>query len=391
MRSLVFDPSYGCAGDMILGAFVAAGVSFEDLKSELGKLGLDEYTLTCENVERNSIAAVKVDVKTSESTKHRHLKHIVEIIDRSDLSEAVKENAKSVFGRLAEAEARVHGSSPDKVHFHEVGAVDAIVDIVGACICLEMLDVDQVFSRPVAVGSGTIKCEHGIFPVPAPATANLLKGFPIRMYTINSELTTPTGAAIVTTLAEPLYSAFVGDVVSIGYGAGTRVFEDHPNLMRVFVLEHREGLDRDSVVEIKTNIDDMNPEAYSYLFERLFEAGALDLCLTPIQMKKNRPGQLLTVLCEPVKGDDLQMEIFRQTSTSGIRYHLCERVKLPRRSETVSTPLGECQVKVFELDGRERVVLEYDSVKKIADAKKMPYLQAHDEITRYLREIEKEQ
>lgn len=391
MRSLVFDPSYGCAGDMILGAFVAAGVSFDGLESELGKLGLDEYSLTCENVERNSIAAVKVDVNTRESTKHRHLKHIVEIIDKSDLSEAVKENAKSVFGRLAEAEAAVHGSSPDKVHFHEVGAIDAIVDIVGACICLEMLDVERVFARPVAVGSGTIKCAHGIFPVPAPATAILLKGFPIRMYTINSELTTPTGAALVTTLAEPLYSTFEGNVVSIGYGAGTRVFEDHLNLMRVFVLEHREELERDRVLEIKTNIDDMNPEVYSFLFERLFEAGALDLWLTPIQMKKNRPGQLLTVLCEPDKRDLIQMELFRQTSTSGIRCNLCERVKLPRRSEIVSTPLGDCRVKVFEFDGRERVVPEYDSVKKVADTKKIPYLHAHDEITRYLREIEKEQ
>jgi uncharacterized protein (TIGR00299 family) protein len=391
MRSLIFDPSYGCAGDMILGAFVAAGVPFAKLQSELEKLNLPGYKISHGIVHRSDIAAIKVNVETAESSTHRHLRHIVEIIDASSLSDAVKENSKRVFGRLAEAEAEVHSSSPDEVHFHEVGAVDAIVDIVGACICIESLDVGEIYSRPIALGSGTITCDHGIFPVPAPATVNLVKGFPTKMYSINAELTTPTGAAIITAAAEPLYSGFDGSVVSVGYGAGSRSFEDHPNLMRVFVTDDADGYDRDTVVELRTNIDDMNPQVYSHLFDRLFEAGALDVHLTSVQMKKNRPGQLLTVICEPEKQDALRDEIFLQTSTSGVRYQTYKRVKLPRSSEMISTPLGDCDVKVFEFSGGRRVVPEYESVKKIAASREMSYLDAHDVITKFISEMEKEQ
>jgi uncharacterized protein (TIGR00299 family) protein len=341
-------------------------------------------------VNRNDIAAIKVNVETAESSTHRHLRQIVEIIDASSLSEAVKENSKRVFRRLAEAEAEVHSSSPNEVHFHEVGAVDAIVDIVGACICIESLDVGEIYSRPIALGSGTITCEHGTFPVPAPATVNLVKGFPTRMHSISTELTTPTGAAIITAAAEPLYSGFEGSVVSVGYGAGSRSFEDHPNLMRVFVTDDADGYDRDTVVDLQTNIDDMNPQVYSHLFDRLFEAGALDVYLTSVQMKKNRPGQLLTVICEPEKQDVLRDEIFLQTSTSGIRYQTLKRVKLPRSSETIATPLGDCDVKVFEFSGGKRIVPEYESVKKIAASREMSYLDAHDVITKFISEMEKE-
>jgi uncharacterized protein (DUF111 family) len=211
------------------------------------------------------------------------------------------------------------------------------------------------------------------------------------MYSINAELTTPTGAAIITAAAEPLYSGFDGSVVSVGYGAGSRSFEDHPNLMRVFVTDDADGYDRDSVVELRTNIDDMNPQVYSHLFDRLFEAGALDVHLTSVQMKKNRPGQLLTVICEPEKQDALRDEIFLQTSTSGVRYQTYKRVKLPRSSEMISTPLGDCDVKVFEFSGGRRVVPEYESVKKIAASREMSYLDAHDVITKFISEMEKEQ
>ena len=376
---------------MILGAFVSAGVSFRQLRSQLAGLNLAEYSISEEQVVRNGIAAVRVGVQTSEKSAHRHLREVLEIIDKGSLSDAVKDNAKRVFRRLADAEAQVHATTPDRIHFHEVGAIDAIVDIVGACVCVEMLDVDDIYSRPLALGSGTVLCEHGVLPVPAPATVNLAMGFPVRMYGIGAELTTPTGDAIVTGLADPLYSAFEGSLVAVGYGAGTREIQDHPNLMRVFIAEQADDYERDGIIELCTNIDDMNPQVYSYLMERIFRIGALDAYLTPVMMKKNRPGQLLTVLCEPEKRDMIQRELFEQTSTSGIRYQMYSRVKLPRTARVISTPLGDCRVKILHLSGKTRTVPEYESVKKIADSKGMPYLAVYDAIMALLIDTGKEQ
>ncbi len=390
MKTLVLDPSYGCAGDMILGALVAAGVDFEMMRVELEKLNLDGYTISAESTTRNHIAAMKVNVDCEEQYAHRHLHHIKEIIDASSLSGTVKSNAEAIFKRLAEAEAAVHATSIEKVHFHEVGAIDAIVDIVGACIAVEMLDVGRIVSRPVALGSGMVKCAHGNFPLPAPATANLVRGFPVRMYTISSELTTPTGAAIVTTLANPLLGPFEGSVRSVGYGAGSREFGDHPNLMRVFVLDDSDAIESDTVAVLETNIDDMNPEVYSGLFEKLLTAGVLEVYLTPVQMKKNRPGQLLTVLCELDQKSRFERLIFEETTTSGIRSQVFARSKLPRHSETVETPLGEVEVKVFEFAGRRRVVPEYESVKTVADSRGISYLAAHDAITDHINKTERE-
>ncbi|MFH1893099.1 MAG: nickel pincer cofactor biosynthesis protein LarC [Candidatus Zixiibacteriota bacterium] len=390
MSTLVFDPLYGCAGDMILGAFVATGAPFDQLKSELAKLDVSGFEVSMEQTHRNQISCVKVHVKIEEQTTHRHLKHIVNIIDNSELGESVKRNAKAIFRRLAESEAQVHSTTIDKVHFHEVGAVDAIVDIVGACICIDLLKIDRILSRPIALGSGMVKCAHGVFPVPAPATVNLIKGFPVVLHNIDAELTTPTGAAIITTLAEPLLNAYTGTIKSVGYGAGSRVFEDHPNVMRLFIAEDKSDLEHDSIVELHTNIDDMNPQVYSQLFEQLLASGALDVFLTPVQMKKGRPGQMLTVLCDPDKKENLQREIFRQTTSAGIRCETQTRVKLPRRQETVSTSLGDCVVKIFEFEGRSRVVPEYESVKKIADKNQMSYLAAYEKITRDLSDIDKE-
>lgn len=390
MKTLVFDPSYGCAGDMILGALVSAGVDFEMLKTELNKLNLDGFTISAERATRNQIAAMKVTVECEEQSAHRHLHHINEIIDSSSLPESIKSNAKAIFRRLAEAEAAVHSTSIDKVHFHEVGAIDAIVDIVGACIGIDSLGVERIVSRPVALGSGMVKCAHGNFPLPAPATANLVKGFPVRMYSINSELTTPTGAAVVTTLANPLPGPFEGALLSVGYGAGSRDFEDHPNLMRVFVTDESASVESDTIAVLETNIDDMNPEVYSSLFDVLLAAGALDVYLTPVQMKKNRPGQLLTVLCEIEQKSQFERLIFEETTTSGIRSQICSRSKLPRHNEIVETPLGAVDVKVFNFAGRRRIVPEYESVKSVADSRGMSYLAAHDAITGYINKTERE-
>ena len=375
---------------MIMGALVDAGVDFDALKSGLSKLRVEGYSISAERVSRNHISSVKVSVDCEEQSTHRHLKHINDIIDNSMLSESIKGNAKAVFRRLAEAEATVHSTTIEKVHFHEVGAIDAIVDIVGASIGIEMLEIDRVLSRPIALGSGMIKCAHGNFPIPAPATANLVKGFPVRMYTINTELTTPTGAAIVTTLATPLLGPFEGTVQSLGYGAGTREHEGHPNLMRVFVLDDSDQFESDSITVLETNIDNMNPEVYSALFDRLFSSGALDVYVTPVQMKKNRPGQLLTVLCESVAKSKFERLIFTETTTSGIRASVCTRKKLPRHAETIATPLGDVAVKVLDLEGRRRIVPEYESVKIVADSTGISYLAAHEAITDHINKTERE-
>jgi len=390
MRTLVFDPSYGCAGDMIMGALVDAGVEFDALKNELSKLRLDGYSISAEKVSRNQISATRVNVECEEQSAHRHLKDINGIIDNSTLSDSIKSKAKAIFKRLAESEAAVHSTSIESVHFHEVGAIDAIVDIVGACIGIELLEIDRIVSRPVALGSGMVKCAHGNFPLPAPATANLVRGFPVRMYTVNSELTTPTGAAIVTTLATPLLGPFAGTVRSLGYGAGTREHEDHPNLMRVFVLDDNSSLESDTITVLETNIDDMNPEVYSALFDRLLSGGALDVYLTPVQMKKNRPGQLLTVLCETGERSKFERLIFAETTTTGIRASVCTRNKLPRHSETITTQLGDVKVKVLESEGHRRVVPEYESVKIVADSNGMSYLAAHEAIIDYINKTERE-
>jgi len=229
-----------------------------------------------------------------------------------------------------------------------------------------------------------------MFPVPAPATANLIKGFPVRMYTIPAELTTPTGAAIVTTLAEPLVDPLNGRMISVGYGAGTRSFENHPNLMRLFLVEEEDNLDTDSVVELRTNIDDMSPEIYSHLFEKLFSIDVREVYITPVIMKKNRPGHELTVLCDPDKQTEVRDMIFAETSTSGLRISNVHRVKLPRRREVLSTPLGECEIKVFDVGNGVRKVPEYESVKKIADRNEMTYLDAYESIIAHLKNSEKE-
>ncbi|NIX55883.1 MAG: nickel pincer cofactor biosynthesis protein LarC, partial [candidate division Zixibacteria bacterium] len=303
MKTLIFDPFSGCAGDMILGALVSSGVDFEKLKSELSKLGVEGYELEKTEVMRHHISSTKIDVKIDERNTHRHLKDIYEIIDKSSLDQSIKTRAKKIFSRLADAESAAHNTSPEKIHFHEVGAVDAIVDIIGACICIEMLDVEGIYSRPISLGGGFVKTAHGNMPVPAPATAELVKDFPAVFRKVDYELTTPTGAAIITTLAKPLQDIGEYEIKSIGYGAGSRDLEELPNFLRVFVAEPSGSYEYDNILQIETNIDNQNPEVFSFLFEGLFELGAKDLFTIPIQMKKNRPGTLLTVLCSPEDQD----------------------------------------------------------------------------------------
>lgn len=374
MRIAYFDTIAGISGDMTLGAFLHAGISLDTLIRELEKLGLSGFELTAQHIQRNGITAVKADVIISESPKyHRHLADIHAMIDRSGLSTAVKENAKKIFTEVAIAEAKVHNSTVEKVHFHEVGAIDSLVDIVGTAICLELMQIDQVFSSPVKVGSGgTVRTQHGEMPIPTPATIEILKGYPVLLTDIPFELTTPTGAGIIKALSGGIISAEKIQVQSIGYGAGTRELPGVPNLLRLIIGEMATAADRDEVILIETNIDDLNPEIYPHVMERLLNAGALDTYLTTVIMKKGRPGVVLSVLAEQSKTETMMAIIFRETSTIGVRLHHLERRKLPRAQRRLETSLGPVVAKAVVVDGQEILVPEFEECKRLAQERNLP-------------------
>ena len=363
-----FDCFSGAAGDMILGALVAAGLSPDSLRAELAKLDLDGYELTVRDVQEHGFAATRVDVSQAGKTSHRHLPDILKLIDASGLSDRVKDRARRIFGRLAEAEAKVHGTSVDEIHFHEVGAIDAIVDIVGASIGVEQLSLDRIVCSPVPVGSGTVTCEHGVLPVPAPATAELLTGVPLADCDEPGELMTPTGAAILTVLADAFGPLPAMKIERCGYGAGSREGRTRPNLLRLIVgQEMRDDSQADQVVVLEVNLDDATGEQIGHAFGTLFAAGALDVFTTPIMMKKNRPGVLLSVLTTPDKQRACEEAIFAETTTFGIRSHACNRRKLARAIETVQTRFGKIRIKVGLLGGRAiNAAPEYDDCAEAA-------------------------
>ena len=374
MRIAYLDTIAGISGDMALGAFLDAGVSLDNLIGELAKLRLGGFELTAQHIERNSISAIKADVVISEAPKyHRHLADIHAIIDKSDLGASIKERAKKIFSEVAIAEARVHNSTIEKIHFHEVGAIDSLVDIVGTAICLEELKIDRVYSSPVKVGSGgTVNTQHGPMPVPTPATLEILKGYPVVLTDIPFELTTPTGAAIIKALSSGTLSTEQISVERIGYGSGSRDIPQIPNLLRLVVGEYQSSFDRDSVVSIETNVDDMNPEILPYVVEKLLNAGALDAYMTPVVMKKGRPGILLTVLTEETKMDAMLALLFRETTTLGVRIHRLERRKLPRGQRRLDTSLGPVMAKAVVIDGQEILVPEFEECKRLAKEKSLP-------------------
>ncbi|HTY35638.1 MAG TPA: nickel pincer cofactor biosynthesis protein LarC [Bacteroidota bacterium] len=379
MRVAYFDTLAGISGDMTLGAFLHAGIPVDVLTAELKKLNLGGFELAVSRIKRNGIGAFKVDVVISEAPSyHRHLSNINEIIERSSLSKAVQETAKKIFYEVAVAEATVHESTIEKVHFHEVGAVDSIVDIVGTAICLEQLGIEKVHSSPVKVGSGgTVNTQHGTMPVPTPATMEILKGYPIVLTEIPFELTTPTGAAIIKALsAGPLPLEQIR-VHSIGFGAGTRELHAVPNLLRVLIGEIDEKRDHDEVLSIETNIDDMNPEILPYVLEKLMGGGALDAFLIPILMKKGRPAHLLRVLAGRDALDAVLGIIFRETSTLGVRIQHVERRKLLRTQQQVQTSLGSVTVKSVTFDGVERRIPEFEECKRLAQERNIPLIEVY--------------
>ncbi len=391
MKLAYFDCFSGISGDMTLGALVDAGCAVEHLRSELGGLQVPGWELTTEKVWKNGMAATYVNVKTEDLSKHRSLGAILDILKKSQLEPMVRERAGTIFQKLGEAEARVHDVRLDEIHFHEVGAVDAIVDIVGACIGFHALGIGRFVCSALNVGGGTAKMAHGILPVPAPATANLLQGKPTYSNGVQKELVTPTGAAIVSTLCDSFGPQPPMTVSAIGYGAGTADLEGQPNVLRIMIGETAEktiaGFDEEIAV-IEANLDDMNPQIYGYFLEKALGAGALDVYTTPVQMKKNRPGTLLTVLCKPAETNALMSLIFAETTTFGTRTYRAQRRVLPREWVSVATEFGEVRIKVSRVNGRIlHVAPEYDDCRKLAVEKNVPLQRV---IAEAMRKYEKE-
>ena len=372
MKICYLDAFSGISGDMTVGALLDAGADTAQLFDALESLGTGaEFRV--EKTRRGGIAASKFQVTGGESRSHRHLPHILEMIAKAALpGDRARANARAVFERLGQAEARVHGIPVEKVHFHEVGAVDSICDIVGACAALELLGVDEVHSSAVNVGSGTAKTEHGVLPVPAPATAALLEGKPVYARGPAVELTTPTGAAIAAALSAGFGALPPMKILRTGYGAGDRDFPEHANVLRVIIGESSGAAEATTVAVIEANIDDSNPQVIGYAMERLLESGALDVTLTPLQMKKNRAGVLLRVVGRMEDRETLVQTIFDETSTLGLRLSTAERRVQARHMVDVETPHGHVRIKV-SADGAFHP--EYDDCRKLALASGVPLKQ----------------
>jgi uncharacterized protein (TIGR00299 family) protein len=367
MKICYFDAFSGISGDMTVGSLVDAGADGQALAEVLRSLGTNAK-FWFERTKRRGISATKFHVEGGESRTHRHLPHILKMIDQAELPDQAKENATRVFTRLGEAEAAVHGVPIEKVHFHEVGAADSIADIVGACLGLEMLGVGAVYCSPINTGSGTVNTEHGVLPVPAPATAALLTGKPVYAAGPAKELTTPTGAAIAATLALGFGPLPALTVAATGYGAGGHDFPEQANVLRILLGEASGATEATTVSIIEANIDDSSPEVLGYALDQLLEAGALDVSLSPLLMKKNRPGTLVRVVARPEDREALAARLMRETSTIGLRIYAAERRVQSRRWVEVETPHGKVRVKVSE----SGFAPEYEDCKKLAQASGVP-------------------
>jgi uncharacterized protein (TIGR00299 family) protein len=377
-----FDCFSGISGDMMLGALVDAGVSPLKLKRGLSRIPLSGYGLKTGGVQRAGIRATKVDVVLKGSggggQGARKWKDITKLIQNSTLSDAVKQKGLAIFRRLFEAEARAHGSRYDRIHLHELAAVDCVVDIFGVLIGLDILGVHSVYSSPLNVGSGSVQTEHGMLPVPAPATVELLKNIPLYSSGVKAELTTPTGAVLISSLSCGFGPVPEITVSKTGTGAGTANFMQQPNVLRLYIGNGPEAVKSadEGIVVIETNIDDMNPQVYEYVMNRLLKKGALDVFLTQVIMKKGRPGIILTVLCHDRKKDALIDIILRETTSIGIRFYTAERKVLDRDIRTVKTGYGTVDVKISRIGtDKSRTSVEYEDCRKIARKFKIPLLE----------------
>ena len=372
MPSLCYlDAFSGISGDMLVGALADAGADRSAIIAAVDSLGTGAV-LSFEKVKRGSLAATKFHVSAGEASGHRHLRHILDLIARSGLPARAQERASTVFQRLGEVEASVHGVPVERVHFHEVGAVDSIADIVGACAALDTLAIDRIVCSPLNLGSGTVATEHGVLPVPAPATAALVEGKPVYARGAEVELTTPTGAALATTLASVFGVMPPMKIGRVGYGAGGRELPGQANVLRVLIGEATGASEATTVTVIEANIDDSSPQVLAYAMERLLEAGALDVTLTPLTMKKGRPGTLLRAIARPDQREEVAAILFAETSTLGVRIYDAERRVQARNFVEVETPHGAVRMKV---SGDGGYAPEYDDCRRVAMAAGVPLKQ----------------
>lgn len=378
MKIAYFDCFSGASGDMILGALMDAGLPLEKLKAELAKLKLSHYDLKVEKVAKKSIAGSQAIVIVEEDHHHHHHRHLSDIktiLENSDLDNSIKEKSIGIFNRLAEAEAKVHQTTVDHIHFHEVGAMDAIIDVVGSVAGIAALGIEKIVCSALHVGAGTVECAHGTLPVPAPATVELIQGKPVYSTGVEGELLTPTGAAILTTLAAEFGPMPAMTLETTGYGAGNADISI-PNLLRIAVgeaAEEIEGLESERVAVMETSIDDMNPQIYDYLIEKMLHMGVMDVFLVPLHMKKNRPGTLLTVLCKMEMMDQITDFLIAETTTIGVRWRIDHRVKAHREIRMGKTTYGDIGFKVAKIGDRTvNVSSEYEDCKRVAVKKNVP-------------------
>lgn len=373
MKALYLDCFAGISGNMLLGALLNAGLPEETLRKNLSLLPVDGYELIIEKVHKCGISAIYVDVRRNDDYHHRHLSNIFRIIDDSQLTQRIKDNSKKIFMLLAEAEAKVHGVTVEEIHFHEAGAVDAIIDIVGTVIGFDYFEIEAIYTSTLQVGKGFVKCCHGIMPIPAPATAELLKNIPYYNGEINNELVTPTGAAIIAALGSG-YGTMPANFISktVSYGAGTWDLEI-PYVLRMLVGEINDISETSQTIVIEANIDDLNPQVFPYVMDKLLKIGAFDVWMTPIIMKKNRAATMLSILVKNTLLDQVVAILFEETSTIGLRYYITKRKMAIREIIKVTIPWGEARVKVSSYDGKIcSVTPEYEDCKILAETHKIP-------------------
>jgi uncharacterized protein (TIGR00299 family) protein len=380
MKSAYLDAFSGLSGDMIVGAILDCGVDFAELERAISRVAIKGYRLSTRRKVASGISALKFDVEVTEPQPERHFGEIRAMIVSSSLTNTVKRRAIAIFEVLANAEAKIHNTTPDHVHFHEVGAVDSIIDIIATAWGLEQLGVTDIIVSPLPMGRGFARSQHGVIPVPAPATAELLKGFAIKLNDGVAEMVTPTGAAVIRALARSSELPLNFEIEKIGYGAGTRELEDRPNVLRMMLGNERANLDSDEMIEISANIDDLNPQIYDHVMEKLFAAGARDVTLTPTIMKKGRPAITLSVLAEPASRNAIAEIIFTETTTIGLRSHQVTRLKLTRETKEVETQWGKVRVKLSGPKGAPITITpEYEDCRVIASTHAVPLRAVIDE------------
>ena len=376
----------GISGDMFVAALIDLGLPLAKLKAELKKIPTLEFALKTAKKSVHAVRASQFQVICPRHEAPRSWQQIRRLLERSKLSASVKATAIDIFNRLAQAEAKIHGVAVDQVHFHEVGATDSIVDIVAAAIGVGELAIDQLHFSPIPLGHGLTRSQHGPLPVPGPATMELLKGLPTFGIDLDSETVTPTGAALLKVFGSSFGDQPAMTIDRIGYGTGQKEFSSRPNLLRLSIGANAVNLQHEAMLVIETNIDDMNPQHFDHVMERLLAAGARDVCLAPIQMKKNRPATLLTVICEIAQRDRLAAMILQETTTIGVRCYPVSRILLAREAKKVKTRFGDVTVKIVtQPDGTERATPEYDDLKRIASAKRTTLKIVHDEVMRQLK------